>query len=105
MGISAMAAPTAAAVSGSTGSFLGLTFAVYQRYAPRVAREGLDAEDLPAGRGWHKLRVFGHVAYASRSHGLLWLALRVGNIPIGVPFSAQGNWGLIDVEDALRNAL
>lgn len=61
-----------------------------------MSAEGLD-DELPPGRGWHKMRAFGHVVYASRSAGCLWLCMRVGNVPLGVPFSAQGSWAMIDV--------
>ena len=64
----------------------------------RAKQEGLD-DDVPAGRGWHKMRAFGHVVYASRNGGLLWLCMRVGNLPVGVPFVAQGSWAMISVEE------
>ena len=67
--------------------------------------EGL--EDQPEGSGWHKTRAFGHVAYARRQasaydesgRAVLWLAVRIGNVPIGVPFRSQGAWAMIDVVD------
>lgn len=62
--------------------------------------EGL--EDDPEASGWTKTRLFGHVVYARRVHGAepvgrLLLAMRIGNIPLGVPFRAHGAWGVIDV--------
>lgn len=68
--------------------------------------EGL--EDEPGRKGWTKTRAFGHVAYARRDiYGLddkgrpmevLFLAMRIGNIPLGVPFVRHdGPWAMVDV--------
>lgn len=72
--------------------------------------EGL--EDELEGSGWTKTRAFGHVAYVQRqlSHDdegrtLLWLAIRVGNVPVGIPFRARGAWAMVDVvEDQPRRS-
>jgi hypothetical protein len=69
-------------------------------------KEGL--EDAPETSGWTKTRAFGHVAYARRSvysidvHGnkrqVLLLAMRIGNIPLGVPFRRyDGPWAVMDI--------
>lgn len=59
--------------------------------------EGLDDQLPEGGRGWHKMRAFGHVVYASRSAGILWLAVRVGNVPVGVPFKSFNGWAMLDI--------
>lgn len=73
--------------------------------------EGL--EDELEGDGWTKTRAFGHVAYVRRQSSgyddegrkVLWLALRIGNVPLGVPFRSQGAWALLDVvEDQPRRS-
>lgn len=58
--------------------------------------EGLD--DEIGGKGWHKVRAFGHVCYAKRvgPDGLL-LAMRIGNVPLGVPFHRTRAWAMLDV--------
>lgn len=65
--------------------------------------EGL--EDLVAADdGWRKTRAFGHVAYAKRVEApasgipLLLLALRVGNIPLGIHFRTHGPWGVVVID-------
>ena len=63
------------------------------------AEEGT-SHPLPAGRKWERMQVFGRSAYVSRDVGLVWIAMRIGNIPIGVPFVARGAWGIIDVQAA-----
>lgn len=68
-----------------------------------MKQEGL--EDVPEGTGWHKTRAFGHVAYARHQKGtyddagktVLWLAVRVGNVPVGVPFRSRRGWAMLDV--------
>ena len=59
--------------------------------------EGLD-EDVTERGGWHKVRAFGRVVHARRTGDHMLLAMRVGNIPLGVPFRSVGGWGVIDVE-------
>lgn len=51
--------------------------------------------------GWHKTRVFGRVAYVHRrpDASLVLLAMRVGNVPLGIPFRAHGSWAVIDIEE------
>jgi hypothetical protein len=64
-------------------------------------------EDEPEAGGWAKTRAFGHVAYARRvpdsedpALSRLWLALRIGNIPLGIAFRAHGAWGIVDVVES-----
>lgn len=68
--------------------------------------EGL-ADELESS-GWTKTRAFGHVAYVRRhlygfdddgkSRHVLLLAMRIGNIPLGIPFRRyEGSWAMVDV--------
>lgn len=63
----------------------------------------MDQEPEQPAPGWHveKTRLFGHRVYLHthpRAPGRLWVVLRIGNIPLGVPFDAQGAWGMIEVD-------
>lgn len=69
-----------------------------------MKNEGLE-EAIPEGTGWHKTRAFGHVAFARHQRGpydetgktVLWLAVRIGNVPLGIAFRSEGAWAMLDV--------